>query len=86
MFKTAIKKLESYMDKKHPEFRGKFYINRKNKIIHVGMDTVIFLFLLFCFSNLNIKMCRLLKIWKKEIRTSTLPRAIREYWKVFFPN
>ena len=42
MFKTAIKKLESYMDKKHPEFRGKFYINRKNKIIHVGMDTVIF--------------------------------------------
>ena len=29
-------------------------------------------------------MCRLLKIWKKEIRTSTLPRAMREYWKVFF--
>ena len=42
MYKTIIKKLESYMDKKHPNYRGKFYINRKNKLIHVGMDTTIF--------------------------------------------
>ena len=42
MYKRTIKKLESYMDKKHPEFRAKFYINRKNKLIHIGMDTVIF--------------------------------------------
>ena len=42
MFKTTMKKLESYMDKKHPNFRGKFYINRKNKLIHVGMDKSIF--------------------------------------------
>ena len=42
MFKTTIKKLESYMDKKHPEFRAKFYINRRNKLIHIGMDTAIF--------------------------------------------
>ena len=28
-------------------------------------------------------MCRLLKILKKQVRTSTLPRAMREYWKVF---
>ena len=42
MFKTVIKKLESYMDKKYPEFRAKFYINRSNKLIHVGMDTDLF--------------------------------------------
>ena len=42
MFKATIKKLESYMDKKHPEFKARFYINRKNKLIHVVMDTAIF--------------------------------------------
>ena len=42
MFKTAIKKLESTMDKKYPDFRGKIYINRKNKLIHLGMDRAIF--------------------------------------------
>ena len=30
------------MDKKNPEFRAKFYINRKNKLINIGMDTAIF--------------------------------------------
>ena len=42
MFKTNIKKLESYMDKKYPEFRAKFYINRKNKLIHIGMGSALF--------------------------------------------
>ena len=42
MYKPTIKKLESYMDRKHPEYRGKFYINQKNKLIHVGMDRAIF--------------------------------------------
>ena len=42
MFKTIIKKLESAMDKKYPDFRAKIYINRKNKLIHLGMDSPIF--------------------------------------------
>ena len=42
MFKTAIKKLESYMDKKYPNYGVKFYIKRKNKLIHAGMDSAIF--------------------------------------------
>ena len=42
MFKTTIKKLESYMDKKYPEYRAKVHINRRNKLIHVGMDSAIF--------------------------------------------
>ena len=30
------------MDKLHPEFRGKSFINRKNMNVHVGLDTVLF--------------------------------------------
>ena len=42
MFRTAIQKLQSVMDKKYPEYRAKFYINRRNKLIHIGMDKAIF--------------------------------------------
>ena len=42
MYRLTMRKLESYMDKKHPQFRDKFYINRRNKLIHVGMDKVMF--------------------------------------------
>ena len=42
MYKSTIKKLKSYMDRKHPEYRGKLYTNQKNKLIHVGMDKAIF--------------------------------------------
>ena len=37
-----MKKLESIMDKKYPEYRGKIYINRRNKLINIGMDKAIF--------------------------------------------
>ena len=42
MFKKVIRELDSYMDRAHPEFRGKFFINRKNMLIHVGLDTAVF--------------------------------------------
>ena len=29
-------------------------------------------------------MCSLLKVWKKQVRTSTLGRMMRQYWKVFY--
>ena len=29
-------------------------------------------------------MCSLLKAWKKQVRSSTLGRLLRIYWKVFF--
>ena len=29
-------------------------------------------------------MCSLLKAWKKQVRSSTLGRLLRPYWKVFF--
>ena len=29
-------------------------------------------------------MCSLLKAWKKQVRSSTLGRLLRLYWKVFF--
>ena len=30
------------MNKKYQEYRAKFYINRRNKLIHNGMDTTLF--------------------------------------------
>ena len=42
MIKKVIKQLDFHMDKLHPDFRGKFFINRKNMLIHVGLDTCIF--------------------------------------------
>ena len=65
MYRTVIKKLDSRMDKKYPEFRGKFYINRRNKLIHVGLDRPIFdhlkyrLYLWDCekFVKDNLKTC-----------------------------
>ena len=49
MYRTVIKKLESHMDRKFPDFRVKIYINRKNRLIHIGMDKV-----LFSYSNYRI--------------------------------
>ena len=42
MYKQAIAKLQEVMSKKYPEFRAKFYINRKNRLIHIGMDQCLF--------------------------------------------
>ena len=33
MYKQAIAKLQEVMSKKYPEFRAKFYINTKNRLI-----------------------------------------------------
>ena len=37
-----MKQLQSHMDKLRPEFRGKFFINRKNTFIHLGLDKALF--------------------------------------------
>ena len=42
MCKTVIKKLESHMDKKYPDYRAKIYINRRNKLLHLGLDKALF--------------------------------------------
>ena len=42
MYKTVIKKLESYMDKKYPDYRAKIYTNRRNKLLHLGLDKALF--------------------------------------------
>ena len=44
MLRKLMKELESYMDKKYPEFRCKFYINRRNTYIHIGMDKNLYQF------------------------------------------
>ena len=42
MYKKAIKKLQSVISKKYPEFNAKFYINQKNRLIHIGMDKCLY--------------------------------------------
>ena len=63
MYKTFIKKLESQMDKKHPDYRAKFYINRKNRLIHVGMDKA-----LFSFENYRFFLWECEFFTKEELR------------------
>ena len=45
MYKQAIAKLQEVMSKKYPEFRAKFYINRKNRLIHILEWTNVYLIL-----------------------------------------
>ena len=49
MYKKSIKKLQEEISKKYPNFKAKFYINRKNRLIHIGMDQS-----LYDFSNYRL--------------------------------
>ena len=42
--KTVVKKLEKYVDKKHPHYEAKFFSNRRNNYIHLGLDESLFSF------------------------------------------
>lgn len=42
--KSIIKKLEKTIEQRHPNYEAKFYINRKNNYIHLGLDRSLFLF------------------------------------------
>ena len=37
--KKIIVKLEKHNDIKFPEYRAKFYANRRNSCIHMGLDS-----------------------------------------------
>ena len=73
MYKAAIKKLHSIMDKKYSEYRGKFFINRRNKLIHLGMDRAI-------FDNCNYRIC----LWGCEwFLKELLPKNIEfEFFRI----
>ena len=47
--KTIIKKLEKVMEKKHPHYNAKFFSNRRNNYIHLGLDNS-----LFSYENYNL--------------------------------
>ena len=42
MFKKVILQLQKHMLLKFPEYNAKFFINRRNMLIHVGFDKAIF--------------------------------------------
>ena len=47
--KTIVKKLEKHIEKKHPNYKAKFFSNRRNNYIHLGLDKS-----LFSFENYNV--------------------------------
>ena len=43
--KKIILKLKVFMKKQYPHFDGKFYSNRRNNYIHLGLDKPLFSFI-----------------------------------------
>ena len=46
--KTIVKKLEKHIDNIHPNYKAKFFSNRRNNYIHLGLDKS-----LFSYQNYN---------------------------------
>ena len=42
--KRIIRKLEHFTDKQYPHYKAKFYSNRRNNYIHLGLDVNLFPF------------------------------------------
>ena len=42
--KRVIRKLEHFTNKKFPDYKAKFYSNRRNNYIHLGLDVSLFSF------------------------------------------
>ena len=40
--KTIVKKLEKHIDNIHPNYKAKFFSNRRNNYIHLGLDKSLF--------------------------------------------
>ena len=64
MYKKAIIALQKDISRKYPEFGAKFFINRKNRLIHIGMDRS-----LFEFSNYRMFLWDCEWFLQKKIRT-----------------
>ena len=47
--KTITKKLENIIQQKHPHYNAKFFSNRRNNYIHLGLDKS-----LFSYENYNV--------------------------------
>ena len=71
--KKKIIELEKHMSLKFPEFDGKFYSNRRNFYIHLGLDKS-----LFSFYNY--------KIFLQEIDNFFNDHLIKDFESVFPPK
>ena len=47
--KTVVKKLQKHIEKKHSHYEAKFFSDRRNNYIHLGLDKS-----LFSFENYNV--------------------------------
>ena len=47
--KLIVKKLEKHIEDNHPQYKAKFFSNRRNNYIHLGLDKS-----LFSYQNYNL--------------------------------
>ena len=47
--KSIVRKLEKHIESIHPEYKAKFFSNRRNNYIHLGLDKS-----LFSYQNYNL--------------------------------
>ena len=71
--KKKIIESEKHMSSKFPEFDGKFYLNRRNYYIHLGLDKS-----LFSFNNY--------KIFLQEIDSFFIEYLIKDFEYVLPPK
>ena len=62
--KKIISQLENLMQEKFPHFNGRFYSNRQNNYIHLGLDKS-----LFSFEDYKLYLAEIDKFLTENLRT-----------------
>ena len=62
--KKIISQLENLMQEKFPHFNGRFYSNRRNNYIHLGLDKS-----LFSFEDYKLYLAEIDKFLTENLRT-----------------
>ena len=79
--KLIVKKLEKHIDSIHPQYKAKFFSNRRNNYIHLGLDKS-----LFSYQNYNVFLrdidCYLSANLNKNFRLVDPPKLVMSLrWK-----
>ena len=79
--KLIVKKLEKHIEDIHPQYKAKFFSNRRNNYIHLGLDKS-----LFSYQNYNVFLkdidCYLSANLTKNFRLVDPPKLVMSLrWK-----
>ena len=79
--KVIVKKLEKHIEGIHPQYKAKFFSNRRNNYIHLGLDKS-----LFSYQNYNVFLrdidCYLSANLNKNFRLVDPPKLVMSLrWK-----